>query len=565
MTGTYQYTPYIWPMLASPALLLVLAGYAWRHRSVPGAAPFVALVSGIVPWAVGAALEVAAVEPAAKIFWYKFQSVWQLPAATATLWFALDYADLGRFLTRGVAALLTIPPVITLVLVLTASRNGLLCADFVLQGDVRCVIGPAGWILAAYGFALAVAGSLVFLWLFVRSPRHRWPAALCLCGHVVVRVSYLFDTVYANPVAPMHATILGSVFTAATYAVALIGFRLFELMPVARWTLIEQMGEGVLVLDPDQRFVDLNPAAERILGVPAQAARRRVARDLLPSLASAAPLSEDGATTPPEIRLGVGSAQRQYAPQVSILRHRGGFRLGYLIVLHDVTDQREAEARNVESQRALATLQERDRVARELHDSLGQVIGYAKMQAQAARELIARQQWHQADQHLAQLVAVAQDAHADVREYILGTRSNGSAENEFLPSLEDYVGRFRATYGIAATLDSSPELAGLALDPMVGAQLLRIIQETLTNVRKHARARQVRIGLSVRDGEAEAVVQDDGEGFDPSRLESAEATTFGLRFMRERAHEVGGTVSVHSAPGEGTRVVVTVPLNARAS
>jgi signal transduction histidine kinase len=152
-----------------------------------------------------------------------------------------------------------------------------------------------------------------------------------------------------------------------------------------------------------------------------------------------------------------------------------------------------------------------------------------------------------------------------VREYILGVRAAGSAEIEFLPSLEDYLRRFRATYGIAATLEASPGLAGRVLEPMVGAQLLRIIQETLTNVRKHARARAVHIGLSVSDGQAEAVVQDDGEGFDPARLETAEASTFGLRFMRERAHEVGGTVRVDSVPGEGTRVVITVPLQGRVS
>jgi signal transduction histidine kinase len=564
MTG-YEYTPYIWPMLASPALLLVLAAYAWRHRPGPGALPFVALVFAMVPWAVGAALEIAAVETATKILWYKFQSVWQLPAATAALWFALDYADLGRFLTRRVAALLAIPPVIALVLVLTASRNGLLCSDFVLQGDARCVIGRAGWALAAYGFALAVASSLVFLWLFVRSPRHRWPAALCLCGHIVVRVSYLFDTVYSNPVAPMHATILGSVFTAVTYAVALFGFRLFELIPVARWTLIEQMREGVFVLDPHRRVVDMNPAAERILGVRCEEARRRLASDLLPWMADAGASPEDTGSAQPEVRLGAGGAERQYAPQTAVLRRRGGFRLGYLVVLHDVTDQRQDQARVVEHQRALATLEERDRVARELHDGLGQVLGYAKMQARAARALLARREWQQADEHLAQLVAVAQDAHADVREYILGARARGSAEIEFLPSLEDYLRRFRATCGIAVTLESSPEFAGRGLEPMVGAQLLRIIQETLSNVRKHARARRVRIGLSVIDGDAEAVVQDDGEGFDPERLDTAEAGTFGLRFMRERAHEVGGTVSLRSAPGEGTRVVITVPFNGRVS
>jgi PAS domain S-box-containing protein len=340
---------------------------------------------------------------------------------------------------------------------------------------------------------------------------------------------------------------------------------MFELIPVARGTVFEQMQEGVLVLDRGQRVVDLNPAATRILGTPAQEARGRPASDLLPALAEAGEWPREPDVAQSEVTLTPGGAARQYALELSALRHRGGFRIGYLTVLHDVTEQREAQARVVEHQRALATLQERERVARELHDGLGQVLGYAKMQAQAARERLARREWREADEHLARLVAVAQDAHADVREYILGARAGGSEEAEFLPSLEGYLRRFGANYGIAATLEASPELVGRVLDPMVGAQLLRILQEALTNVRKHARARTVRIGLSVSDGRAEAVVEDDGEGFDAARPAAAEATTFGLGFMRERAHGVGGTVAVHSAPGEGTRVVITVPLQGRAS
>ncbi len=98
---------------------------------------------------------------------------------------------------------------------------------------------------------------------------------------------------------------------------------------------------------------------------------------------------------------------------------------------------------------------------------------------------------------------------------------------------------------------------------MAATQLLRILQETLTNVRKHARARAVRISLSLCDGHARAVVEDDGRGIEPKRLEAAEANTFGLRFMRERASEVGGTVEVGPVPAGGTRVVISVPLRGR--
>ncbi len=237
-----------------------------------------------------------------------------------------------------------------------------------------------------------------------------------------------------------------------------------------------------------------------------------------------------------------------------------GFPLGHLILLHDVTDQKHAQAQLLEQQRALATFQERERVAWELHDSLVQVLGFVKMQAQAARGLLAQDQTAEVDAYLAQLVAVTQDAHADAREYLLGATPGAPGAASFLPALERYLRRFTESYGIATKLNIPPELTGRTFEPMVEAQLLRIIQEALTNVRKHARARGVDIRFGVSDSVAEAIIQDDGAGFRPETLDTAEGQKFGLRFMRERAEAVGGAVRIHSAPGEGTQVVISVPL-----
>ncbi|MRR11986.1 PAS domain-containing protein, partial [bacterium] len=423
VTGSYAHTPLVWPMLAPAALLLALAVYAWRHRSAPGARPFVLLVLFIVPWAAGAALELAAVDPGTKVFWFWFASVWKPPVGTAALWFAIEYADLGRWLSRRTGTLLALPAAVPFVLLLAPSGRELLSTVFLVEGHVRGQLGPLGRVLTVYGFGLGFAGLAVFLWLFLRSSQHRWPAALCICGHLASRAGYLIDGSDANPFAPMDATMLGGTFTAAMYAVALVAFRMFELVPVARWTLVEQMTDGVVVLDTGWRMVDLNPAAERILQADGERVRGRAARELLPSLPDAGAWPEGAETAPLEIRVGEGAATRHYTLQLGTLRHRGGFRLGYLVVLRDVTERRHEEARMLEHQRALATLQERDRVARELHDSLGQVLGFAKMQAQAARELLSRGDVPRADTHLARLVSVAGDAHADVREFILGTRA----------------------------------------------------------------------------------------------------------------------------------------------
>jgi signal transduction histidine kinase len=204
-------------------------------------------------------------------------------------------------------------------------------------------------------------------------------------------------------------------------------------------------------------------------------------------------------------------------------------------------------------------VQERERVARELHDGLGQVLGFVKMQAQAAQTLLGRDP-ETAGAYLAQLAAVAQDAHADVREYILGAGTMEGGATGFLTPLRQYLERFSSIYGMEVELAVPPGLSDEAFGPAVQMQLLRIIQEALTNARKHARAQHVQVKLGLADGAVEAIVADDGQGFDPAQV-AGDGQRFGLRFMRERAAEVGGTVEVRSAPGRSTQVVVRVPRN----
>ena len=446
--------------------------------------------------------------------------------------------------------LLFFPSLLSFLLLLTNDRHHWLVLSFPVVGHVQPISGPVGWVLIGYGYLLAVSASLAFLWLFVRSPLHRWPAALCLVGQITPRVAYAFDRSSANPAAPMDPTILAFIFTASMYALAFLRFHMFDLLPIARGTAVAQMHQGMLILDARQRVLDLNPAAEHILGVAAGRARGRDLADVLPGYGM----------EKSEISVGEAGNARHYVVRQSALRDRRGLPLGSLILLGDVTEQRRVHAELLDQRGALATLRERDRVARELHDGLGQVLGYVKMQAQSARKLLAGGHASEADACLAQLATVAQDAHGDVREYIVGARTAPTDGAGLGPSLENYTRQFVEIYGIPVRLSVSPELAGRALDQTAEAQLLRIIQEALTNVRKHAGASGVNIHLAAPDGLAEAVVEDDGVGFRPELLDTARGRRFGLLLMRERAEEVGGTMQIHSAPGQGTRVVIQVPL-----
>ncbi len=546
----FQYTLHLWPSLICVVILAVLSVYAWRNRSVPGALPFAVLCWLSLPQAVSSALVHASAAAPAKIFWMKVEIVWSVPIATAALWFALDYADLSRWLSRRTLWLLATPPIIIPVLALTNSVHHLVWLSLSTESRIVPEYGILGWMIYFYHLFLLVGALVVFISLFVRSPLHRWPATVCLAGLLAVLLSVVLDYPDLGLVAVQDRLVIAGVFAVIMFGLALLYLWMFNLMPIAHGTAIEQMCQGVLVLDCQQRIVNMNPAAEEILGVAASHVRGIIVTEVAPEYA-------EGAA---EISRGNGNTARHYSLHRSMLKNSHGFPLGSLILLRDMTEQKQAQAETLEQQRVQATLRERERVARELHDSLGQVLGYVKMQTEAARALLARGQAGEADACLARLSDVAQEAHDDVREYILSTKSTGDETPDFLPTLEAHIQQFTRRYGIVARLVVAPTMADRSVEPMVGTQLLRIIQEALSNVRKHAGPCSVQISVGASDGWAEAVVQDDGLGFDPARVGSGSGEQYGLSSMRERAQEVGGSLEIVSALGKGTQVVVRVPL-----
>ncbi|HET8632137.1 MAG TPA: GAF domain-containing sensor histidine kinase [Thermomicrobiales bacterium] len=211
--------------------------------------------------------------------------------------------------------------------------------------------------------------------------------------------------------------------------------------------------------------------------------------------------------------------------------------------------------------REAAIGEERARIAREMHDSLAQVLGYVNTKGQAARELVRAGQDERAAAQLDQLIAAARDAYTDVREQILALRATPAPDQDFLDVLRQYLDRWQEQSGVAVALDLPPADEALrALPPTAELQLLRIIQEALSNVRKHAGASAVAVRLGAADGDVRASVMDNGGGFDPGALGRAAFPRFGLAGMRERAEAVGGELIVDSAPGRGTRVEVRIPL-----
>ncbi|MBP1703984.1 MAG: putative Signal transduction histidine kinase [Chloroflexi bacterium] len=567
MSSNYAYTPTIWPSILTVLLLIALSIYSGRRRSVPGALPFAIGSLFAALWAFGSVMEVAAVDVQVKIFWLKFQGVWQLPTATATTCFILEYAWPGRWLTRRNLVLLSIPCLLSLGVILTNDLHHLTWRGFVYDGTVIPLRGPSNWVLFAYGYGLGIVNLIVLAWLFLRSPQHRWPVAIMLTGMLVGRVHYLLEAARI-----LQSNLLMNVpqvaFEYLIYAVALFGFHILDPITLARQAVIDQMREGMLVLDLQGRVTSMNLSAERILGESTGHLKGQPVDKLLPAI----PDGHFDVTKETEIELNLpeeqeddmsaGQAVRHYTLEVSALKDWRGLEVGRLLLLHDVTEQKRAQAQLMEQQRALAMLQEREQLARELHDTLGQVFVFVNTQGQTIRRLLSQGDIATADEYTNRLVEVAREADVDIRESILGLRVALSAQG-FFPVLVEYLAQYEKNYGIYTELERPETMLDAVFEPLIEAQLLRILQEALTNIRKHAGANHVRIAFASEDNCVRVTVQDDGLGFDPEAHSDPFSEHVGLRVMRERAEEVGGSLRVDSTPGRGTCVIVQIPVNSK--
>ncbi len=239
---------------------------------------------------------------------------------------------------------------------------------------------------------------------------------------------------------------------------------------------------------------------------------------------------------------------------------------GQTQILSSLASQAALAIRNAQRYSAagnVAITVERERLAREMHDTLAQVLGFVSAKSQTLRELLVQGQIVTAEEQLDQLTALSQQLYADVREVILGLRTSSSPDKRLLPVLAEYVDAYGKQSGIETRLLVENNPSDLRFPPAVELQLIRIVQESLTNVRKHARAQHAIVRFTTADDHLVMQIEDDGRGFDPTRIARGEWPRFGLQSMRERAESVGGTFTVTSRPGVGARVQVKIPIGFR--
>ena len=267
-------------------------------------------------WCLEYTFELASPDLPGRIFWSKVEYFGIVSTPLAWFAFALEYTGHGRFLSRRNLALLAIVPLLTLALVWTNESHWLFWSrfeldtrlGFVMSAPTRTVGFYINWV---YAYVLLVSSTLLLLrWLVRSASLYRKQAAALLIATLMPWVGNFMFVSGTSPFPRLDLTPLSFTVSGAALAWGLFRYRLLDIVPVARETVVEKLQDAVIVLDAQNRIVDANPSAQAILGCKSQDAIGKPASQVLSAFPELVQQFQDGAVTHAEISLGTGQTQR---------------------------------------------------------------------------------------------------------------------------------------------------------------------------------------------------------------------------------------------------------------
>ena len=220
-----------------------------------------------------------------------------------------------------------------------------------------------------------------------------------------------------------------------------------------------------------------------------------------------------------------------------------------------LAEERAKAFRERMAQATLAQEEERRRISRELHDGLGPALADLANRLSVCRQIVPVDP-QKAQAGLDEAAGLLRNHIGEIRELINELRPLALDQLGLEEALRQYIERYRIESGIETSLTVS---GTLPTNLLTDVTIYRVIQESLTNVRKHSQASTVRVELRGSDDGLEVEVADDGQGFDPSTTVTSVEKGLGLTSMRERAELAGGSFAVQSNPGQGCRTLLRVP------
>jgi len=220
------------------------------------------------------------------------------------------------------------------------------------------------------------------------------------------------------------------------------------------------------------------------------------------------------------------------------------------------------EIRHVQMQektRDISILEERQRISWEIHDNISHLVSSIRVRADTMEYLLETCDKEKLGKMVNEIAEIADDAYESLREEIIGLRGTLKGKGIVL-TITEQLKRLERQWGIKANFELFNGNNEDNLPPRIELQILRIFQEAINNVRKHARATLIQVKLKEDHETVTLEITDNGQGFLVNNIEDEKHV--GLRIMNERARSIGGNITILSAPGKGTKLTMQLPLKA---
>jgi diguanylate cyclase (GGDEF)-like protein/PAS domain S-box-containing protein len=329
-------------LVVSTAAGIYVSIVAWGRRTAPGAHPLMALGTAITFWTWIYAIYYSVTTADARFFWLRIAYLGILVIPTAFLAFTIQYANRGRWLKKKAIALLCVEPVLTYILLWTDPWHNLFFGGKYVDGMIHDG-GTWFWINVYYSYGLILLGVILLIDVYRHAVRpFRGQVAAALAGVLIPLVINFACLIGINPFPGWDLTPIAFTFTCICFTVGFSRYRLLDIVPIARDALIENMNDGVIVLDAQNRIVDINRTALQMLGKPGQLVIGEQAEIVFAPISELFKRFRDTLIARQEIVVGE-KIPRYFDLRISPLYDRKGRFSGRLIVARDISERRMSE------------------------------------------------------------------------------------------------------------------------------------------------------------------------------------------------------------------------------
>jgi len=284
---TFEYSPYILPLIAAALISAAVAIYAWLRRSADSAYVVSLTAVSIFVWTVGYSLEIAGRDLDTKYFWGVIQYIGIAFAPYGWLVFSIVYGERAKFLSRRFYILTALVPSITVLLAFTTKWHGLIWSEYGIErlADFSAinVLKYGFWFRIHFVYSyvmLAIGTILLFNVLLRRQGMYRGQIAAMLVAVLAPWIANVLYFLGKSPIPYLDLTPFAFTVTVAALSWAIFGYHLMDITPLARDRVVDSMREGMIVLDMRGNILDINSAAARMIGVPLANAIGKTAGDV---------------------------------------------------------------------------------------------------------------------------------------------------------------------------------------------------------------------------------------------------------------------------------------------